>query len=356
MNESSRKLCLELLEALIALAGQGAEPEEARARIRELGARHPQANIDLVWERESYENRFHYDALVEHEGRGTISLAFSPDRGLPWPLRGAQRWSEYELLRVNQMLLRVDEAIDFIDFIWNEEPLLQRLIDTCLVREALEKEPIEVSDEELQSAMDEFRAARGLGSREAMLAWMKDNGLDLSRLERHLEWETTKAKLRRKVVGNRIEEHFAGARSTFDVVEVAELVFEDPAQASRVAEALQRGKADFFALAAEAFVQRRAQGNLFIRATREELAPAAAEALFGAEPGAIVGPVRVNDTSHVYRVLARHRAELDRATYERIEQKLFEEWLARQRSSARIEWNWGMDPDRGADDRVRPYR
>ena len=356
MNESSRNLCIELLDALIALADEGVEPQEANARIRALGARHPQASIDLVWERDSYENRAHYDALVDHEGRGTISLAFCPDRGLPWPLRGAQRWSEYELLRVNQTLLRVDEAIELIDFIWKEEPLLQRLIDTCLVRETLEKEPIEISDEELQAAMDEFRAARGLHSRETMFAWMKDNGLDLEHVERHLEWETAKTKLRRQVAANRVEDYFASMRSVFDVVEVAELVFEDPAQASRVARELQQGKADFFALAAEAFVQRNARGNLFTRATRGELAPAAAEALFGAEPGAIVGPVLVNGTSHVYRVLARRPAELDRTTRERIEQKLFDEWLAQRRRSARIEWNWGMDPDRGADDTVRPYR
>lgn len=356
MNESSRKLCLELLEALIALAEEGVEPQEARARIRELGARHPQAGIELVWEREAYENRTHYDALVDHEGRGTISLAFCPDRGLPWPLRGAQRWSEYELLRVNQTLLRVDEAIDLIDFIWNEEPLLQRFIDTCLVRETLEKEPIELSDEELQAAMDEFRAARGLHSRETMLAWMKSNGLDLGRLERHLEWETAKARLRRKIAGDRVEDCFARARLSFDVVDVAELMFEDPAQASRAAEMLQRGDADFFALAAEAFVQRRARGNLFTRVTREELAPAAAEALFAAAPGAIVGPLLMKGTSHVYRVLALRPAELDRTTRERIEQKLFDEWLAQQRGSASITWNWGMDPERGADERVRPYR
>jgi putative peptide maturation system protein len=267
-----------------------------------------------------------------------------------------QRWSEYELLRVNQSLLRVDEAIDYIDFVWNEEPLLQRLIDTCLVREILEKEPIDVSDEELQSAMDEFRAARGLHARDTMLDWMKDNGLDLGRIERHLEWEVMKAKLRRKVAGNRVEDYFATARATFDTVDFAELVFEEAAEARRVADTLAHGTADFFAIAAQAFVEHGARRSLFTRATRGELAPAAAEALFGATPGATIGPVHVDETSRIYRVLALRPAALDRATRERIEQALFDEWLARRRRSARIEWNWGMDPDRGVDERVRPYR
>lgn len=355
MNESSRKLCIELLETLIALAEEGALPQAARARVQALGAHHPQASIELVSDRESYENRHHYDALVAHEGRGTISLSFCPDRGLPWPLRGVQRWSEYELLRVNQMLLRVDEAIDFIDFVWREEPLMKRLIDTCLVREILEKEPIEVSDEELQAAMDEFRAARGLHEREAMLAWMQDSGLDLGRVERYLEWEVMKAKLRRKVAGQRVEDYFATARASFDIVDFAELVFDEPAEASRVADMLQRGTADFFAIAARAFVERGPRTSLFTRAARGELAPAAAEALFGATPGATVGPIVVDGKSRIYRVLALRPAELDPATRERIEQKLFDEWLARRRRSARIEWNWGMDPERGADGRVRPY-
>lgn len=80
-----------------------------------------------------------------------------------------------------------------------------------------------------------------------------------------------------------------------------------------------------------------------------------AEALFAAAPGTIAGPVRVDGTSRVFRVLAQRPAELDRATRERIERELFDDWLARQRRSARIEWNWGRHSESDADARMRPY-
>jgi hypothetical protein len=49
-----------------------------------------------------------------------VSLSFCPDEELPWPLRGVGRWSDKDLVRVNNTLLRVEDAIAFLDFIWNE--------------------------------------------------------------------------------------------------------------------------------------------------------------------------------------------------------------------------------------------
>jgi putative peptide maturation system protein len=350
VNNIWHQLSLELIEELLTLAETGAEPEQALERFRALRAKYPGAGLELVWERDRYDDRSHYDALLALEGRGTLSLAFCPDRGLPWPLRGVQRWSEFEMLRVNQTLLRVDEAIDMIDFIWNEAPILRRLIDTCLIREALDRDPIEVSDDELQAMMNDFRRTRGLLSPDAMVAWMAENGIDQLHLEQHLEWEAKVSRLRRTVAEGAIEDELASRRSSFDVAHAAELSFDRLEEAERVADELRAGRGDFFEHASRSFVER-GRGALFVKHTRGSLG-----ALFDVPLGAIVGPVPKDREYRIYRVLAVRPAELDDSTRELIERELFDRWLEKKRRTARIEWNWGMNPDRPADEQIRPYR
>ena len=73
----------------------------------------------------------HYDALLHRDGEGTVSLSYCPERTLPWPLRGVQRWSEMNLVRVNATDPEVDQAVALLDFIWDDAPMLKRLVDAA---------------------------------------------------------------------------------------------------------------------------------------------------------------------------------------------------------------------------------
>src|SRR3712207_2194214 len=99
--------------------------------------RSPETPIDLVWEEAVYDGAVHYDALLQLPGEGTVSLGFAPDRGLPWPLRGVQRWSDADLVRVDGSILKVDQAIGCLDFLWEDRRLMDRLVNVCLIDEAL---------------------------------------------------------------------------------------------------------------------------------------------------------------------------------------------------------------------------
>lgn len=342
MNEIFQKMLLELAGELIALEDENAEPEAAMAKIRAFRERNAGADVDLVWDRDPYEHHAHYDALLGFEGRGTLSVSFCPDRGLPWPLRGAQRWSEYELVRVNQTLLRVDEAIELIDFVWNEEPLMRRLIDTCLIWETLAREPVEVSDAELQAEMNAFRQAHGLRSAAATVAWMKDHGLDQSRLEHHLEGEVARKKLRARIAAGRVEDYFASRRADFDRAVAVELHAEDHEEALRFS---RLSSAQFLERAATSFAAGR---EPFLRARRSERPE-----LFEIHaPGSIL----IDGSDRAYLILAIERAELDTRVRGEIEEALFEAWLRTRREKARIEWNWGRTEPAEGEERVRPYR
>lgn len=341
MNELFQKQWLELAGALIALEDENAEPEAAMAKIRAFRERNAGADVDLVWDRDPYEHRAHYDALLGFEGRGTLSVSFCPDRGLPWPLRGAQRWSEYELVRVNQTLLRVDEAIELIDFVWNEEPLMRRLIDTCLIWETLAREPVEVSDEELQAEMNAFRQRHGLHTAAATIAWMADHGLDQSRLEHHLEGEVARKKLRSRIAAGRVEDYFASRRADFDRAVAVELRAADREEAVRWS---KLSRAELLERAAASFGAGR---EPFLRARRSERPE-----LFAHPAGAVI----IDGADRVCLLLSIERAELDARVHAEIEDALFDAWLRSRREKARIEWNWGRTEPAEGEARVRPYR
>src|SRR5262245_31538064 len=125
------------LDYLKGLSRERVRPEEARARLQTLRGRHPEARLDLLWEEEACDRSVHYDALLHQAGEGTVSLSFCPERTLPWPLRGVQRWREMNAGRVNATVVNVYQAVALLDFIWDAAPMLKRLVHVALIREAL---------------------------------------------------------------------------------------------------------------------------------------------------------------------------------------------------------------------------
>ncbi|MET7396761.1 TIGR04500 family putative peptide maturation system protein, partial [Dactylosporangium sp. NPDC005572] len=186
---------------------QKTEPAEARARVAELRERFPDTKARLLWQREQYDGSLHYDLLLTMRD-GTLSLSWCPDAGLPWPLRGVQRSGELLLLRVNGVELDVADAIGFLDVLWREAPLRQRLVDACLVKEAVDGE--ELDDAELQAAADAFRRARGLLSPAQTRAWLARERLSDAQFEDLVTHQALVARLRERVTAGRVDAELAG--------------------------------------------------------------------------------------------------------------------------------------------------
>lgn len=204
MEDRLQQILGDTLEYLMTLDREGIRTEEARVRLNSLQQHYPEIGIELVWEEETYDRSLHYDALLHLEGKGTLSLSFCPDRSLPWPMRSVHRWKEQDLLKVNNTVLSVAEAIVYLDFIWNESPLARRLLDTCILREALEKNPVELSDAELQEAMDTFRSERKLYKAADTLHWLERHGITPEQLESSIAEQAQIVKLRKRVTGDRL--------------------------------------------------------------------------------------------------------------------------------------------------------
>ncbi|MEU6412580.1 TIGR04500 family putative peptide maturation system protein [Microbispora sp. NPDC046933] len=205
-----------LTETLEFLRGlDGVEPAQARERLDDLRARFPDVVFRLLWQREEYDGSLHYDLLARTPDGETVSLSRTAGQELPWPLRGLHRVSENVLCRVDGMDVRVDQAVALLDFLWQERPLMDRIVESALLRGLLEEQPAELDATALQAAMDAFRRARGLLTPEATEAWMAERGLSHEALEEIVAEQAALARLRARVPG--LEEHLRERRRTAKV-------------------------------------------------------------------------------------------------------------------------------------------
>jgi putative peptide maturation system protein len=268
---------------------------------------------------------------------------------VPWPLRGVQRWTDRELLRVNTTAMRVDQAIACLDFIWDDRRIIDRLVNACLIQDALAREPIELSDEELQQAMDGFRRARRLYTAEETRRWLARRGMTHEQLEEYVGDTALVARLRRRVTDGRVDAYFTANRERFDAAAVARIDFATAADARRAGDRARGGQTDFYALAEQRFregTQPAGQPGqpareLFALIRRGQAAEPLAAAVFAAAPGDVIGPVPWDGGHSLLRVLEFAPARLDEPTRREIERLLFDEWLEDRRRAATIEWNWG---------------
>ncbi|GGS81151.1 hypothetical protein GCM10010156_44930 [Planobispora rosea] len=327
----------------------GLGPEEARGRLGRLRTRHPGADMRLVWQREAATGDYHYDLLLPSTG-GTVSLAFAPDRAIPWPLRGSQRSGEQVVLRVNGVDVQIEQVVSLLDVLWEDAGLAVRLVNGCLVEQEVAASSADLADEELQAAMDAFRRARGLLTARATEEWMAERGLGQARLEEIVTVEAKVARLRRRVTGGRVEDFFAEHGAGLDVLRVVRLRYGARADADVAAARLRERSggataeelgALATALATEAALAGlgtcRIEGN-----PREDLAALHGADADGARAGAVLGPHPTGDGGFgVTVVLAVEPAALNPPTRKIIERRIFDDWLREQRRHAHVQWFWG---------------
>jgi putative peptide maturation system protein len=336
---------------LCALARDRIQPEEAVRRFRALAAAHGGARVELCYEPEAYGDAFHYDAIVD-DADGATTLRHAADRGLPFIVRGAERLTDRDLVRVDAQVLKVRDAIALLDFVWADRPLVQRILDVCVIEAELERAPVEPDDDAVQAALDALRAANGLHSAAATERWLVERGMTHEAFERHACDQAAILALRERVAAaaGGVEARFAerAASGAYDTATIACLTVVDDARGRAFVEEVAAAKLDFLGAAAAyaerfAFETRDDAPRLLERVTRAAF-PAAFDAATATGTLRIVRDAAAA-TFTLLHVFARRTAVFDAATRELVAEELFAEWLAARRAAATIEWNWG--PVRG---------
>lgn len=244
---------------------------------------------------------------------------------------------DYIAIEINGASISLLELLRFAKW-GNESRFIRNATDTMLIRQAAQEAGIAVNDEEVQRAADSFRTKRELYDEKRTERWLTRNYLSHAEWEALLEDETIRLKLRDLLTKGKVEKYFAEQRLSFDAAAISRIVVKEENVAKELRAQIVEDDADFYSLARRYSVDSltRPAGGYSGILRRTEMESTMEAAVFGAQPGKTVGPIKTYAGWQLVKVEALHLATLDESLRETIKSLLFEDWLADQRLQAKI--------------------
>jgi parvulin-like peptidyl-prolyl isomerase len=218
-----------------------------------------------------------------------------------------------------------------------------KFIDVCiaemLIREYAIKNEITNNVEELQVAVEEMRYKRGLESKEKFLHWMKSNGQNLLSIQNELEYQLLRNIVRSEIQHEEVETYFAEHQLEFDRVELYSIRVSTQAKAEELLAKVEEEGENFHLLAMEYSEDEvsKLKAGYIGKVARSEVTAAIEAAVFVAQPGDVVGPVKTDKGFNLFKVAALYPATIE-AEEDGIRDKLFKDLEAKLRSEAKIDY------------------
>ena len=168
--------------------------------------------------------------------------------------------------------------------------------------------------------------------------WLAEKHLTFEAWESLLEQSLIRQKLRETLTAGKVEQHFVENRLAFDSASISRLIVNDEGVARELRAQIVEEGADFHSLARSFSMDEATKlaGGYVGLVTRAGLEAAVEAAIFGAQPGKIIGPVKTDEGWQLIKLESLHPATLDDTLRETLKAQLFDEWLSERRRKAQI--------------------
>jgi parvulin-like peptidyl-prolyl isomerase len=253
----------------------------------------------------------------------------SPDWKSPAATLGAASVSPHDLL------LRLHQHRRLVQL------LREAVVEQLLLLQA-QQAGLAVPAQELQQAADSFRHRHGLTGAEQTRQWFARERLAAEDFEAGLERDLLVSKFKHHLTQSRLAEHFAAHRARYAQAQLRQIVVASEGLARELLSRITDEGQDFADLARTHSLHsssRLAGGTLGL-VHRFALPPEAAQAVFAAAPGAVVGPVDSEQGFHLFLVEALPEPALDEPTAALIREELFASWMKEQLGNVQIDLRW----------------
>ena len=231
-------------------------------------------------------------------------------------------------------------AMACLDLLWQQVSVRDQLIHRALIQEAIDAHGIEVSNHDLQPAMDAWRIRHGLLKSADTHAYLTRLGLSPEKLEDILRDEVAGAKIRQHVVDEQVDRAFHTSPHQYCQAVVSWIA----TTRNNVQELCPADADAFFQLAQkEVRKQRLYSAEFFLHGFCGDFPHPVNYVIFDVSSIDAGQIVVCEHQGLVYMVLLHERLEpeLDKATRQKIQQDLFSQWLSDRRTAAVVEWFWG---------------
>lgn len=207
---------------------------------------------------------------------------------------------------------------------------LESSLEDMVVEDRAKQQGLSVTDEELQTAADDFRRQRGLHSAAETEKWLEQAGLSLEDFEQMLERQLLREKLKAQAIpDDAVERYFAENRQSFESAELSQFHVGTQGKAEELLAQIEDEGADFAELVAQHGTDEAARnsGGRVGQVNRKALSPEVEGVVYGARAGEVVGPVQTDQGWCLIKVWSLHQPSLDAGLTQRIREQLFREWL-----------------------------
>lgn len=245
---------------------------------------------------------------------------------------------EITALRINGQEISLGKILNLAR-IHNSFPLLDERIELELLNQAASELSIEVTDEELQAAVNQFRLSLGLYSAADTIAWLERIGIELDDLEEMLTAKIIGYKIRENVSKDKIAKYFTENILSFKEALLSHLVMAEEGEIQELKYQIKEEGADFNSMAREYSIDEttRLAGGFMGKITRSVLDSEAEAAVFGASAGDVVGPFKVDEGYQLIKIEKFNKPALNDDVTEFIKDILYRQWLINQRHKANVE-------------------
>lgn len=204
-----------------------------------------------------------------------------------------------------------------------------RILSQTIINKAARERGLIVTPEEIQAEANRQRYEKRLEKASDTLAWLNEQMMTAEDWEAGICDRILTNKLADFLFGKEVEKFFAQNRLNFDEVILYQIIVSNDKLAQELFYEIEDGEISFYDAARlyDIDSKRRHQCGFEGKLSRWNLKPDIGAAVFGAQPGEVIRPIKTGLGYHLFMVAEFVRAELTPQRYQEIRDRMFQEWL-----------------------------
>jgi parvulin-like peptidyl-prolyl isomerase len=192
----------------------------------------------------------------------------------------------------------------------------------------------------------EFRLQQQLNSPGSFQKWLLINGISYAIFKQQVSFRIKQENLKEKVTALKVQKYFVQNQENLDRVVLSRIVVDHPEVAQDLKEQVEQQGADFTQLAKKhSMVDDAVVGGVMGPIIRSQMPEIIRNAAENAQPGQIIGPIKIEGRYCLLKVEQLLPASLEGSLKRDLENHLFEEWLKEKLQSMNVQLNLeGIQP------------
>ncbi|MBD2094330.1 peptidylprolyl isomerase [Trichocoleus sp. FACHB-591] len=236
------------------------------------------------------------------------------------------------MIQFSGISIELDAITHYLKKGFKLKEVCQNLLYQQLITEAAAARGLVITDTEIQAEAEKQRREKGLEKAADTLVWLADELVTSEDWEVGIRDRLLRQKLSESLFAEQAKKFFAENRLNFEQIAVYQLTVADQKLAQEISYQIQEQEITFYEAAHlyDLNSKRRYQCGYEGHLYRWKIEPDISIAIFGSQPGEVIGPLPTDEGYSLLMVEEFMSPELTPEVYQEILNSLFEEWLANE--------------------------